>query len=218
MHVENRSRQDIDKLRELSAEHALLQSYQHERKQKTPPCAISWRPRTQRPENYCRSVTNHFRLDSDFERNFYQSSRYVRFLEDKSMPVDGPSYLVGRTDARVRTMFCQGTNYQCLWTGPKNQLLPYLFIGPLRGQNFVHGLHLLIAFFVITVRAFISKYSSRPVLQLRSTSSSSCASLTDSNNDNVLVKLMDLSSNSPIVRRWAQVRPGKIYGFTPTQP
>jgi hypothetical protein len=38
------------------------------------------------------------------------------------MPVDGPSYLVGRTVARVLTMFCQGTNYRCLWTGPK-----YLF-------------------------------------------------------------------------------------------
>jgi hypothetical protein len=31
------------------------------------------------------------------------------------MPVDGPSYLVGRTDARVTS---QGTNYRCLWTGP----------------------------------------------------------------------------------------------------
>ncbi len=50
MHVENRSRQDSDKLRELSAEHALLRSYQHEGKQKTPPCAISRRPRTPRPE------------------------------------------------------------------------------------------------------------------------------------------------------------------------
>jgi hypothetical protein len=39
------------------------------------------------------------------------------------MPVDGPSYLVGRTDKRVLTMFCSGTNYQCLWTGPKNSLL-----------------------------------------------------------------------------------------------
>ncbi len=35
------------------------------------------------------------------------------------MPVDGPSYLVGRTDERVLTMFCSGTNYQCLWTGPQ---------------------------------------------------------------------------------------------------
>ncbi len=34
------------------------------------------------------------------------------------MAVDGPSYLVGRTDARVRTMFCQGTKHRCLWTGP----------------------------------------------------------------------------------------------------
>jgi hypothetical protein len=34
------------------------------------------------------------------------------------MPVDGPSYLVGRTDERVLAMFCSGTNYQCLWTGP----------------------------------------------------------------------------------------------------
>ena len=50
MHVENRSRKDSDKLCELSAEHALLRSYQHERKQKTPPCAISRRPRTRRPE------------------------------------------------------------------------------------------------------------------------------------------------------------------------
>ncbi len=32
------------------------------------------------------------------------------------MPVDGPSYLVGRTDARVLTIICQGTNYRCLWT------------------------------------------------------------------------------------------------------
>ncbi len=35
------------------------------------------------------------------------------------MPVDGPSYLVGRTDKRVLTMFCSGTKNQCLWTGPK---------------------------------------------------------------------------------------------------
>ena len=33
-----------------------------------------------------------------------KSSRYVRFLEAKNMPVDGPSYLVGRTDARVWTI------------------------------------------------------------------------------------------------------------------
>ncbi len=34
------------------------------------------------------------------------------------MPVDGPSYLVGRTDKRVLTKFCSGTKNQCLWTGP----------------------------------------------------------------------------------------------------
>ena len=50
MHVENRSCQDSDKLRELSAKHALLRSYQHERTQKTPPCAISRRPLTRRPD------------------------------------------------------------------------------------------------------------------------------------------------------------------------
>ena len=44
----------------------------------------------------------------------------VRFLEAKNiMPVDGPSYLVGRTDARVQTMFCEGTKNRCLWTLPK---------------------------------------------------------------------------------------------------
>jgi hypothetical protein len=30
------------------------------------------------------------------------------YRKPKNMPVDRPSYLVGRTDARVRTMFCQG--------------------------------------------------------------------------------------------------------------
>jgi hypothetical protein len=32
--------------------------------------------------------------------------------------VDGPSYLVGRTDEKVLTMFWSSTNYRCLWTGP----------------------------------------------------------------------------------------------------
>ena len=37
----------------------------------------------------------------------------------KIMPVDGPPYLVGRTDARVLTMmFCEGTKKRCLWTLP----------------------------------------------------------------------------------------------------
>ncbi len=38
------------------------------------------------------------------------------------MPVDGPSYLVGRTDKRVLTMFWSGTKNQCLWTGPESAL------------------------------------------------------------------------------------------------
>ncbi len=38
------------------------------------------------------------------------------------MPVDGPSYLVGRTDEKekVLNMFWSSTNYRCLWTGPEN--------------------------------------------------------------------------------------------------
>jgi hypothetical protein len=43
--------------------------------------------------------------------------RYNNWRQE-NMPVDGPSYLVGRTDKKVLTMFCSGTNYQCLWTGP----------------------------------------------------------------------------------------------------
>jgi hypothetical protein len=35
--------------RSVRAEHALPRSYQHERTRKTPPCAVSWRPQTQRP-------------------------------------------------------------------------------------------------------------------------------------------------------------------------
>ena len=43
------------------------------------------------------------------------------------MPVDGPSYLVGRTDERVLTMFLSSTNYRCLWTGPKAVNLRLIF-------------------------------------------------------------------------------------------
>ncbi len=44
----------------------------------------------------------------------------------KKMPVDGPSYLVGKTDEKVLTMFCSGTNYRCLWTGPEMEYKPSL--------------------------------------------------------------------------------------------
>jgi hypothetical protein len=75
-------------------------------------------------------------------------------------------------------------------------------------------LFVIIAFFVIIVAGFAAKYFNRPDSQMRSTSSSSCASSTDSNYDNVLVELIDLSSNSPIIRRWAQVRPENIKSYT----
>jgi hypothetical protein len=70
-----------------------------------------------------------------------------------------------------------------------------------------------IAFCVMTVGAFFLKYSSRPVLQLRSTSPSTCASLTDSNDDKDLVEEINLSSDSLIVCRWLTVRPGKIRSY-----
>ncbi len=41
----------------------------------------------------------------------------------KNMPVDRPSYLVGRTDEKVLTMFWSSTNYRCLWTGPNQHIL-----------------------------------------------------------------------------------------------
>ena len=47
----------------------------------------------------------------------------------KNMPVDGPSYLVGRTDKKVLTMFCSGTNYRCLWTGPKVLVITKYIVG-----------------------------------------------------------------------------------------
>ncbi len=59
------------------------------------------------------------------------------------------------------------------------------------------------------VGAFFLKYSSQSVLQLRSTSSSTCALLTDSNDDKDLAEEINLSSNSLIVCRWVTVRPGK---------
>ncbi len=77
-----------------------------------------------------------------------------------------------------------------------------------------HFLFVNISFCVMIVGAFFLKYSSQPVLQLRLTSSSTCASLTDSNNDKDLVEEINLSSNSLIVCRWATVRPGKIRSYT----
>ena len=77
-----------------------------------------------------------------------------------------------------------------------------------------HLLFVIIAFFVIIITGFAANYFNPPDSQTRSTSSSSCALSTDSNDDNVLVELIDLSSNSPTVRRWAQVRPGNIRSYT----
>jgi len=131
MHVENRICHDSDKLRELSAEHALLRSYQHERTQKTPPCAISRRPRMRRPEQLLQkrpqslSWGSNYLGGQDCDRSqsssrYDQSSRYGR---PKNMPVDGPSYLVRRTDGKRKIGY--GTyvlrNYRCLWTGPKQR-------------------------------------------------------------------------------------------------
>jgi hypothetical protein len=47
-------------------------------------------------------------------------SEVYDYRKPKNMPVDGPSNLVGRTDTRIQTMFCQGTKHRCLWTGPYN--------------------------------------------------------------------------------------------------
>ena len=55
-------------------------------------------------------------------------------------------------------------------------------------------LFVIIAFFVIIVAGFAAKYFNRPDSQTRSTFSSSCASSNDSNDDNLLVELIDLSS------------------------
>jgi hypothetical protein len=45
------------------------------------------------------------------------------------MPVDGPSYLVGRTDEKVLTMFWSSINYRCLWTGPKGCARMHCYLG-----------------------------------------------------------------------------------------
>ena len=66
MHIENRSCQDSDKLRELSAKCALLRSYQHERTQTTPPCAISRRPRKRRPEQLLQKRPQSFSWGSNY--------------------------------------------------------------------------------------------------------------------------------------------------------
>jgi hypothetical protein len=64
--------------------------------------------------NYCTSILNHCCVGAIIlEGKTYDNWR------QKNIPVDGPSYLVGRTDEKVLTMFCSGTNYRCLWTGPK---------------------------------------------------------------------------------------------------
>jgi len=52
------------------------------------------------------------------------------------MPVDGPSYLVGRTDERVLTMFLSSTNYRCLWTGSKDLLASWSTSKSLRTIRF----------------------------------------------------------------------------------
>ena len=112
MHVENRSHQDSDKLRELSAKHALLRSYQHERKQKTLPCAISQRPRTQRPEQLLQKRHQSFAFGPRFracgtcdeQKLFYQSSRYVSVTNKNNF-------------IRVRgTYDFWRPNILCLWT------------------------------------------------------------------------------------------------------
>ena len=54
------------------------------------------------------------------------------------MPVDGPSYLAGRTDERVNYVL-SSTNYRCMWTGPYDSTT-YKPIGAApRGHFFVGG-------------------------------------------------------------------------------